>query len=106
LFLAAVIFHRVINIAVLHLGDGADAKFQRVARAGFQVNQLLVKLRLPDQPRLGADRRQRRIVGMRGQRDAGFLGDGNQFIEEKFQARPKLFRRGGRGTFPGAAFLS
>ena len=104
--LAAVSFHRVINVAVLHFGDGADAKFQRVARAGFQVNQLLVKLRLPDQPRLRADERQRRIVGMRGERDAGFFGDGNQFVEKKFQARPKLFVRRRRNVSRRGAFLS
>jgi len=80
LLLMAVVFHGVIDIAVLHFGNCADAEFQCVARAGFQVNQFLVKLRLPDEARLRADKRQRRIVGMRGERDAGLLGDGNRVI--------------------------
>ena len=77
--LATISFDCVINVAVFHFRNRADAEFECVARAGFQIDQFLIKLRLPDQPWLGANERQRRIVGMRGHRDTRFLGYGHQF---------------------------
>ena len=85
--LTTVTFNRVVDIAIGHLRERAQTKFQRVARAGATVNQPLVKLRLVHEPWLTANGRRRRIIGMRRQRDTRFLGDGHQRIE-KFTVSP------------------
>ena len=63
--LPAVVVDRLVNVTRGHFRQRADAKLQRIGRAGLKVEQALVVLRLVDQPRLAAHGRRRRIVRVR-----------------------------------------
>src|SRR4051794_41117591 len=69
--LAAVLVYCLINIAVSHLSQRADAEFQGVRWAVIQVNQFLIKPRLIHQTSLLPYNRKRRIVRMSRQFDSG-----------------------------------
>ncbi len=77
-------------VAFAHLRQRAHTKFKGIRRTGIQVNHLLIKLRLINQPRLAPHRRHRRIIGMQGEFDTGFLGHGKNFTTENAPAAARV----------------
>ena len=98
--LAAVAFKRFVDVPVGHFRQRAETEFQRVARAGPAVDQPLIEMRLVHQPRLAAHRRRGRIIRMRGERDAGFLGHRHERVEKPAVPPPQFLRRD-RREIPG-----
>ena len=100
LVLAAVGFHRLVDVAVGHFGQGAEAEFQRVGATGFAVDEFLIEPGLVHQTRLVAHGGCGWIVRVGGEYHICFLGDRHNRVEEFAMAAPE-FLGGDRGEFAG-----
>ncbi len=94
--LPAVAIGGRVEISFGHLRERTQAVFELVGAARGEINEFLVKLGLVNEARRRADRRHRRIVGMRRERHAALLGDGQHGVVKILQAPPELLRRAGR----------
>ena len=71
-----------------------------LAGAGIEIDELLVESGLVNQPRLAADERHRRVVGMRRKLHARFLlRDRNHLLEKAAEPAPEFL---GRDRWQGA----
>ena len=86
--LGAVLLDRVVEVALGHLGERAEAKLEHVAGAGRDVDDALIHGLLIDEAGLAAHCGRGRIVGMESEADSGLLGDGQDFFKEALQAAP------------------
>ena len=103
--LAAVLVDDVVDVIPSlrdHLGERADAKFERVGLARVEIDEFLVQARPVDQARLATHGRRGGIVRMQGQFHAGFLGHRQDLTQKLLQAAPQFGgvdrRLGARGS--------
>jgi len=73
------------------IGQRSHAEFQRIARAGREINQSLIHAGLVNQARLTAHGGHGRIVGMGSQSHAGLFGDRNDLLQKSIEASPQFF---------------
>ena len=84
--LPAVLIDSAVEVAVAHFSKCPKTELEAVAGTGVDIDQLLIHIVLINEPRLLSHRRQRKIVGMSGQRYPGLFRDGKNFFEEPLQS--------------------
>ncbi len=80
---------RLIRVAV-HRGEVPLTERDAVPLAVVEIEDASVVRDRLDDPRDAADRRRRRVVGVKGEVDAVLLGDGDDLVEEVFEVVPQL----------------
>jgi hypothetical protein len=100
--LATVVLDALVHVAVAHLLEGAEAELEGIGRAGREIQDLLVLVRLVHQTRGSTQEVGGRVVRVQGELHPALLGDRDDLREEPLVALPELVRRdGGNGAGGG-----